>query len=267
MTPVRRALIPCGGLGSRMLSVTGGAPKELITVAGVPALERVMAECVASGIDQILIVVGPEKHAVGDFARGRVGARGMPAHVAVVEQSYPRGLADAIRLGRHFANAQPLAVALPDNLFLSDVPVMSQVIDTHRRTGLNVVGVVEIPATDAERRGPTAVYPGRVDGNDFHIERVPDKGERGSRFDTGGASSAFTGIGRFIFASDAFDAIDEVEQTLPPDKELDDVPVMQLLLSRERLIGCRIRGRFLDVGLPDGYAEANELLAGPPRSP
>jgi UTP--glucose-1-phosphate uridylyltransferase len=155
-----------------------------------------------------------------------------------------------------------LAVALPDNLFIAETPALKQVIDTYDRTGLNVVGVVEIAATDAERRGPTAVYPGRVTGDDFHIERVPDKGERTSRFDTGGAAAAFTGIGRFVFTSDAFDAIDEVEQTLPPGKELDDVPVMQLLLRRERLIGSRIRGRFLDVGLPEGYAEANALFSG-----
>jgi UTP--glucose-1-phosphate uridylyltransferase len=244
-----------------MLSVTGGAPKELIAVAGVPVLERVMAECAASGIEEILIIVAPGKQAVGEFARRRVGGVGMPAHVAVVEQAYPRGLADAIRLGRHFANGQPLAVALPDNLFIADTPAIGQVIDTYQRTGLNVVGVVEIPATDAERRGPTAVYPGHVDDNEFHIERVPDKGERTTRFDTGGASSAFTGIGRFVFAGDAFDAIDEVEQMLDPATELDDVPVMQLLRSRDRLIGTRIRGRFLDVGLPEGYAEANELLA------
>jgi len=244
-----------------MLSVTGGAPKELIAVAGVPVLERVMAECVASGIEEIVIITAPGKQVVGDFARGRAGRSGMPAHVAVVEQAYPRGLADAIRLGRHFANGQPLAVALPDNLFIADTPAIGQVIDTYERTGLNAVGVVEIPATDAERRGPTAVYPGRVVGNDFHIERVPDKGERTTRFDTGGAASAFTGIGRFVFASDGFEAIDEVERTLAQGKELDDVPVMQLLLSRDRLIGTRIRGRFLDVGLPEGYAEANHLLA------
>jgi UTP-glucose-1-phosphate uridylyltransferase len=249
-----------------MLSVTGGAPKELIEVGGVPVLERAMAECTASGIDEIVIVIAPGKQAVGDFARSRAGARGMPAHVAVVEQPSPRGLADAIRLGRHFANGLPLAVVLPDNLFIADTPAIGQVIDTHERTGLNVVGVVEIPASDAERRGPTATYPGRVDGNEFHIERVPDKGERTTRFDTGGASSAFTGIGRFVFAGDGFDAIDEVEQTLAPGKELDDIPVMQLLLSRHRLIGCRIRGRFLDVGLPEGYAEANGLLSAPPKS-
>jgi UTP--glucose-1-phosphate uridylyltransferase len=243
-----------------MLSVTGGTPKELIEVAGIPAVERVMAECAASGIEQILIITGPGKSAVADYACSRAGMPGIPAHVAFTEQPHPRGLADAIRLGRPFANVNPLAVALPDNLFVGEQPAMSQVIDTYQRTGMNAVGIVEIPAADAERRGPTSVYPGRVDGNDYHIERVPDKGERTSRFDTGGAASAFTGIGRFVFTEDGFDAIDEVERTLAPGKELDDIPVMQLLLSRGRLMGTRLRGRYLDVGLPDGYAEANELL-------
>jgi UTP-glucose-1-phosphate uridylyltransferase len=101
-----------------------------------------------------------------------------------------------------------------------------------------------------------------LDHDLFHIERVPDKGARTDRFDTGGAASAFTGIGRFIFESDAFEAIDEVERSLAKGAELDDIPVMQRLLSRNRLIGRRIRGRFLDVGLPEGLQEANELLRG-----
>jgi len=58
-----------------------------------------------------------------------------------------------------------------------------------------------------------------------------------------------------------FAAIDEVEATLPSGKELDDIPVMQLLLGRGRLTGCPIGGDFLDVGLPSGYREANERLA------
>ena len=83
---------------------------------------------------------------------------------------------------------------------------------------------------------------------------------RESHFDIEGASSAFTGIGRFVFTTDAFAAIDEVERTLRPDVELDDIPVMQRLFAAGRLIGRRILGRFLDVGLPGGYADASELL-------
>jgi UTP--glucose-1-phosphate uridylyltransferase len=245
-----------------MLAVTGGAPKELTLVAGIPALGWVIAECAASGIEELLIVVAPGKDAIAEYAGPLAGTPGMPDRIGFIEQRQARGLADAIRLGRDFADGQPLGVALPDNLFVDDQPALQQVIDAYQQTGINVVAVVEIFADEAKRRGPTAVYPGRLDHDLFHIERVPDKGARTDRFDTGGAASAFTGIGRFIFESDAFEAIDEVERSLAKGAELDDIPVMQRLLSRNRLIGRRIRGRFLDVGLPEGLQEANELLRG-----
>jgi UTP--glucose-1-phosphate uridylyltransferase len=244
-----------------MLGLTGGSPKELIDVAGVPALGRVIAECAESGVREVLIVVAPGKDAIAEYAGPLAGANGMPERIVFVEQREPRGLADAIRLGRRFAEHEPLGVALPDNLFVGDAPGLRQVIDTHAETGVNVVGMVEIFATEAERRGPTAVYPGRLEADIFRIDRVPDKGARTERFDTGGALSAFTGIGRYVFTSDAFDAIDDVERTLTAGAELDDIPVMQRLLAAKRLVGRRIRGKFLDVGLPDGYAEANKLLA------
>jgi UTP--glucose-1-phosphate uridylyltransferase len=258
---VTRALIPCGGKGTRMLGVTRGTAKELIDVAGIPALGRVIAECSESGIRELLIVVAPGKDAIVDYAASLAGTAGMPERIQFTEQPEPRGLADAIRLGRTFAEGEPLGVALPDNLFLGDEPALHQVIATHLETDLNVVGMVEIFASDAERRGPTAIYPGHLDGNVFRIERVPDKGARSARFDTGGALSAFTGIGRYVFARDAFGVMDDVERTLPTGAELDDIPVMQRLLAANRLVGRLIRGRFLDVGLPDGYAEANALLA------
>jgi UTP-glucose-1-phosphate uridylyltransferase len=65
-----------------------------------------------------------------------------------------------------------------------------------------------------------------------------------------------------VFAPEVFSAIDEIDASLSPGKELDDIPVMQLLLRRQRLTGCRIRGDFLDVGLPSGYAEADQRLGG-----
>jgi UTP--glucose-1-phosphate uridylyltransferase len=259
---VTKALIPCGGKGTRMLALTGGRAKELLPVAGVPVLGRVLAECAASGVRDVLIVVAPGKDDLVAYAAGVAGQRGFPARVDFAEQRDARGLADAIRLGRTYAASAPLAVALPDNLFLGEEPALAQVLDTHGATGLSVVAVVEILADEARRRGPTSVLPGELVGDEFRIARVPDKGARGSTFDTAGASSAFTGVGRYVFTPDAFDVIDEVERTLTPGAELDDIPVLQRLLARGRLTGRRIRGRFLDVGLPPGYAEADALLAG-----
>ena len=261
MATVTKALIPCGGKGTRMRALTGGAPKELLPVAGVPALEWVARECATSGIEDLLIITAPGKEALEDAFRDRGGEEGMPQRFHFIVQHEARGLADAIRLGREFSAGGPLAVALPDNLFLGEQPGLAEVIECFDQHQKSVVSVVEIFATEAGKRGPTAIFPGRLEDDDFHIESIPGKGEKHSTFDLRGASSAFTGVGRYVFTSELFPTIDEVERALPPGAELDDVPVMQRLLARGRLIGRRMRGKFLDIGLPDGYREADELLS------
>jgi UTP--glucose-1-phosphate uridylyltransferase len=255
-----KALIPCGGKGTRMSSLTKGAAKELLPIAGVPLVLRVMEECAASGVRDVLIVSAPGKNDLNETVRAAAGRPGMPARVQVVTQETPRGLADAIRLGRQFVGADTFGVALPDNLFLGDEPALAQLFRVHERTHQNVVAIVELTAANQDRYGPTAIYPGRLNGDEYVIESIPDKGPRGATFDLLGAASAFTGVGRYVFLPEVFSAIDEVEANLQRGKELDDIPALQLLLGSRRLTGCRIRGDFLDVGLPSGYREAHERL-------
>lgn len=254
---VTKAIIPCGGKGTRMATLTGGAAKELLPIGGVPLVLRVMEECAASGIDEVLIVSAPGKNDLDSVVRSAAGSEGMPTKVEVVIQEEPRGLADAIRLGRFFAQGAPLAVALPDNLFIGDAPGLSQLIDVYQRTGKGVVAIVKLTAANKDRYGPTPIYPGREGVGEFIIDRIPDKGSRDKTFDLRGAATAFTGVGRYVFLPGVFATIDEVEAVRASSKELDDIPVMQLLLKRGRLTGCLIRGDFLDVGLPAGYLEAN----------
>lgn len=259
---VTKALIPCGGKGTRMATLTHGAAKELLPIGGKPQVLRVMEECAASGISDVLIVSAPGKADLERVVRAAAGGPGMPAKVDVVVQQNPRGLADAIRLGRSFARQTPMAVALPDNLFIGGKPALAQLIDVYTETGKSVVAIVELTADNRDQYGPTSIYPGRVNRNEFIVERIPDKGPKSKTFDLGGAKSAFTGVGRYVFLPEVFDTIDEVDATLPRGKELDDIPVMQLLLQRGRLTGCVVRGDFLDVGLPSGYLEADTRLTG-----
>ncbi|HUQ99779.1 MAG TPA: sugar phosphate nucleotidyltransferase [Gemmatimonadaceae bacterium] len=258
MSRLTKALIPCGGKGTRMASLTKGAAKELLPIGGVPLVLRVMEECAASGVQEVLVVSAPGKEDVDEAVLSAAGGPRMPAYARVVVQKEARGLADAIRLGRDFAGADALGVALPDNLFVGDKPALAQLFDIHQVTGSNVVAIVELNAANKDRYGPTAIYPGKLSGDQFVIERIPDKGPRDKTFDLKGAESAFTGVGRYVFLPDVFATIDEVDRTLLPGKELDDIPVMQKLLGRRKLTGCRIRGDFLDVGLPSGYLEADE---------
>lgn len=248
-----RALIPCGGRGTRMRAIAGDGPKEMVPVAGKPAIDWVLRECAESGLDEILVVSAPRKDALVEHLARLPG-------VQTVIQREPRGLADAIRLGRDFAGAEPLAVALPDNIFIGARPALAQVIDTHRSTGTNVVAIVEISAREAARRGATGVLDGTRDGAVYRIAHIPDKGAKAATFDTRGATAAYTAVGRFVFLPSGLAAIDVVEHKIPAGAELNDIPLMQWLLARGALEGRVIEGQFLDVGLPSGYAEANALL-------
>ena len=244
-----------------MSSLTEGAAKELLPIAGVPLVLRVMEECAASGVSEVLIISAPGKDDLNETVLAAAGRPRMPERVQVVTQETASGLAAAIRLGRDFAQSDTFGVALPDNLFLGDEPGLAQLFKLHERTGKNVVAIVELTAANRDKYGPTAIYPGHLESDEYIIESIPDKGPRHSTFDAGGAASAFTGVGRYVLLSEVFAAIDEVEAHLPRGRELDDIPVLQLLLGRGRLTGCRMRGDFLDVGLPTGYREAEERLS------
>ncbi|HVE80507.1 MAG TPA: sugar phosphate nucleotidyltransferase [Gemmatimonadaceae bacterium] len=267
-SPVRRVLLPCGGFGTRMQAVSGGAPKELLPVGGEPVLLRVLRECAASGIESMLVVVAPHKGAVAELARDVAGRPGFPALADVVVQHEARGLADAIRLGRDFADGEPMAVALPDNLFVGAAPGLAQVIDAHQRTGSSVVAMVPVAAEDAERRASSPAYEGERDGDLFRIRRIPDKPRRATWAEP--PPGAVTGVGRYVFTAEFHEAADEVARALPAGAELDDIPVMQALVARGRLVGRLMHGRFLDTGVPAGYRQADELfsrLTGTPGTP
>jgi UTP-glucose-1-phosphate uridylyltransferase len=250
------ALIPCGGKGTRMLSLTGGAPKELVEVSGIPVVERVARECAASGITDLLVVIAPGKEAIQERLAWQAGTHGMPERISFAVQREAKGLADAIRFGADFCGRGAIAVALPDNLFLSETPALQQVIDVATSEGKSAVAIVGITIDEARAKGATAIYGGEIRGHEYRISHIPDKGAKSATFDTGGAKVAYTGVGRYAFTPALWKAIDEVEGTLEPGAELDDSPVMQLLLNRGLMTGCLIDGRFLDVGLPNGYLEA-----------
>jgi UTP--glucose-1-phosphate uridylyltransferase len=250
-----------------MRALSGAGPKELLPVAGVSLVEWVARECAASGASELLVVTAPGKDSIRERLAPHTGSPGFPVRIEFVEQPIAAGLMDAVRLGRDFAGHAPLAVALPDNLFVGDAPGMAQVIETYYRTGKNVVAVVEVLAADAARRGATATYAGTLSahGDEFAISGIRAKDPRAATFDTGGAPSAFTGVGRFVFTDEVWEVIETVARMLPPGAELDDVPVLQRLLAVSRLVGRRMRGQFLDVGLPSGYEEATRIIRRPPR--
>lgn len=256
---VNRALIPCAGTGSRMRSVTHGAPKELLLVGGQPALEHALRECYLAQIPQAVVLVGPGKEAIVEWVAAHAGTTGFPPEITVIEQPVPRGLADAVARARELAPAEPLAVILPSHLFHGDRPALAQVMGSYHKSLHSVVALVEARAAIAATHAAVPVVEGRLTGEEFAFTRIPDPGVVGGQLPLGAVP--YTIAGRAVIAPDAFQAIDAVLRGAAPGAEVDLIPAFQKMIARGQLAGRLVRGRFVDLSVPEGYADAQQAFA------
>ncbi|MBI3790209.1 MAG: 2-C-methyl-D-erythritol 4-phosphate cytidylyltransferase [Gemmatimonadetes bacterium] len=254
---VTRALIPCAGTGSRLRTVTNGQPKELLEVGGLSAVEHVLRECAASLVQHAIVLVGPGKDAVAFKVLKLAGTPGYPKEITLLEQPSPLGLADALGRGRDIAPAEPLALALPSVLYRGDRPALAQVISSYRTSLHSVAGIVEARAVISATKQAASIVGGKLAGEEITIETIPDVGVVG-QLPAGSVPYALGG--RFVFAPDAWVALDAVLRA-PTVGERDIAPVLQRLLMRGQLKGKLIRGRYCDLTVPAGYADALQAFA------
>lgn len=244
------AVIPCGGLGTRLAPITRWLPKELLPVALKPLLHWTLDEIADAGMLHAIIITNPARPTVEAVARNWQG----PLELEFVPQEHPRGLGDALTRARDLLGGSAFVAVLPDNLFLGDNPTR-RVVDVFRQTRLSTVLLSEISQEDAKLKGATGKA--RVEKDENGVLLVTDIADKGTgRFQTGAAASAVTPIGRMAFTGDIFREFDEVTKSLAPGAELDDVPVLQRLARRRALAGVTSGARFFDVGVPEGYRDA-----------
>ena len=252
------AVIPCGGLGTRLHPITRWLPKEMLPVGLKPVLYWTLDEAADAGLLRAIIITNPHKPMLEAVARNYPG----PVDLEFVPQDHPRGLGDALLRARDNLGGSPFMAVLPDNLFHGANP-SAAVLDTFRATGLATVLLAEIGRKEAGSKGATGQASVRKapDGT-LRVTEVADKGA--GRFDTAGDEVAVTPIGRMAFSGDLLDEFEEVGRGLPTGAELDDVPVLQRLARREALAGVISPARFFDVGVPEGYRDA--VAASPARA-
>lgn len=251
------AVIPCGGLGTRLQPITRWLPKEVLPVGLKPVLYWTLDEAADAGLLRAIIITNPHKPMLEAVARNYQG----PLELEFVPQDHPRGLGDAFLRARDLLAGSPFLALLPDNLFQGPNP-SAAVLAAWRATGLASVLLAEIRQQEAGSKGATgraAVQTG-TDGF-LRVVAVADKGT--GRFDTAGAEAAVTPIGRVAFGGDILREFEEVGRGLPQGAELDDVPVLQRLARRGELAGVISQARFFDVGVPEGYRDA--VAASPAR--
>ncbi|MBU6449703.1 MAG: UTP--glucose-1-phosphate uridylyltransferase, partial [Rhodospirillales bacterium] len=170
--PLRKAVLPVAGLGTRFLPATKAMPKEMLPVVDKPLIQYAIDEARAAGIDQFCMVTGRGKTALIDHfdiafeleatlaERNKREALALlreeampPGAITTVRQQVPLGLGHAIWCARTFIGDDPFAILLPDDLVLSQTPCTTQLVNVYNETGGNVVAISEVPREQTNRYG------------------------------------------------------------------------------------------------------------------
>ncbi|NCX32301.1 MAG: UTP--glucose-1-phosphate uridylyltransferase, partial [Actinobacteria bacterium] len=146
--PVKLAVIPAAGMGTRFLPATKVVPKELLPVYDTPALQLTIDEAVGAGIDHVVLVSNRAKPAIEAFAERASGG----ARITVVYQDSPRGLGHAVTCAREVVGDAPFAVLLPDEL-LGDSSHLRDLITEHDSSGKAAIGLKRVPRNEVSAYG------------------------------------------------------------------------------------------------------------------
>ena len=265
---IRKAVIPAAGYGTRFLPATKSLPKEMLPVVDRPVIQYVVEEAVASGIQDILIIVSRGKRAIEEHfdrhpeleevleARGRLdeleAIRDISylAHIHFDWQKTMDGLGDAILCARDHVGDEPFAVLLGDTLVESAIPLTRQLMDIHDRYGGSVLALEEVPRDRVSRYG---VIQGQELGEGLY--RIHDLVEKPDHDD---APSNLAIAGRYIVAPETFDILDR----LPPgnNDEIQLTDAFQELARAGGVRGLRFQGRRYDLGNKLDWLKANVAL-------
>jgi len=267
--PVRKAVIPAAGLGTRWLPATKAIPKEMLPVVDRPAIQYVVEEAVRAGITDILVISGRSKRPLEDHfdrdpeleaelaARGNeallaeVRAIGDLARVHYIRQAEPLGLGHAVSLGHDHVGDEPFAVLLPDDLLHHRVPLLENMIAAHVSTDRSVIALMAVPPAEVSRYGCARSEP--VGQNLVRIVGIVEKPAADQ------APSNLAVIGRYVFTPAIFDALDRVQPGVGGEVQLTDA--IALLLADEDVYGYTFTEGHFGTGNKLDYLRAIVELA------
>jgi UTP--glucose-1-phosphate uridylyltransferase len=264
---ITKAVIPAAGVGTRLLPATKALPKAMLPIVDTPAIQYVVEEAVDSGIENILIVTGPDTRGIEEhFARNpeldsfleqRGDRTGLEAvrrltHLARIQyvcQPNQLGLGDAIRHARDFVGDEPFAVLLGDTLIDSPIPVTQQLIQAYEQYRSPVLAVEVVPAQKVGRYG---IVEGTPLGNGtVRVGRLIEKPRPGE------TASTLAVAGRYVLTPEVFAALDATKPGRNDEIQLTDA--LAGMLPRTPMVAVPIRGRRYDIGDKQDYL--NTILA------
>ncbi len=269
MKPVRKAVLPVAGLGTRFLPATKCMAKEMLPIVDKPLIQYAVEEAQAAGIEAMMLVTGRGKNLMEDHfdhaveleqtlqARGRTKelelVRQFPesSRLMYTRQQQPLGLGHAVWCAREFVGDDPFAVLLPDDLVMAEPGCLSQMVEAYNEVGGNIVAVEDVPREHTNRYGILDVE--SDDGRLAKAKGLVEKPEPAE------APSTLSIIGRYILQPEVFEHLKKQEQGAGGEIQLTDA--MAATLDSVPFHGLRFDGRRFDCGSKAGFVAANLAFA------
>jgi UTP--glucose-1-phosphate uridylyltransferase len=264
--PIRKAVFPVAGLGTRFLPATKVMPKEMLPLVDRPLIQHAIDEARDAGIEEFIFVTGRAKEMLEEHFdhqpelmsvlenRGKqelldkVRSTALPeGSLFLTRQAKPLGLGHAIWCARKLVGNEPFAIMLPDDVVLARRGCLSQMIETYNKVGGNLIAVMDVP------REQTASY-GILDIKDDDGKLVSIKGLV-EKPKPENAPSTLSIIGRYILQPQVFDHLASFEKGAGGEIQITDA--MAKLIGKQPFHGLRYEGQRYDCGSRIGFIEAN----------
>ncbi|MDY0855111.1 UTP--glucose-1-phosphate uridylyltransferase GalU [Bacillus thuringiensis] len=264
---IRRAIIPAAGLGTRFLPATKAQAKEMLPIVDKPTIQYIVEEAVASGIEEIIIIIGRGKRSIEDhFDKSyeledallkkekldvlkEVQQISSLATIYYVRQKEPKGLGHAILCAQSFIGNEPFAVLLGDDIVMSETPCLKQIIDVFEYCNSSVVAVQSVPEKDISKYGIIKPKGTMIQPNLFSVDCLVEKPKKEV------APSRYAIMGRYVLRPEIF----KILTKLPVDQasnELQLTDAINELNKEQTVLAYNFEGNRYDIGDKVGFIKA-----------
>ena len=266
--PIRKAVFPVAGLGTRFLPATKAIPKEMLPIIDSPLIQYAVDEAREAGIEQMIFVTGRGKSAIEDHfdiayeLEKTMSERGKslevleptrlgPGNCAYVRQQEPLGLGHAVWCARDIVGDEPFAIFLPDEFMHGTPGCMKQMVDAYQRLGGNVISVLEVPQDKVSSYG--VIAPGGREGAVTEVLGLVEKPKIED------APSNLILSGRYILQPQVMRVLETQEKGAGGEIQLTDA--MAQMIGSQPFHAVTFDGKRYDCGSKVGYIEANLAVA------